>query len=275
MSRNIKQVVNSKKPYCKVCHDAGKPESEYSSHWVKSLPDRTGKTSITCPTLLSTECRYCFKHGHTAKFCPVIEKNNKEKEKAERRQKAEEARENIKSKTVAQKKPSSLFELLAEDSSDKEDAVVVSKKMPTEEKVSKKIPVVVEEFPALGVPAKKVEISLPKVQPEMKTGWAAALAKPKEDIFMRDLEERSIMKQLPQSALKRQTSVAPMPPMPPAAKERDYNKKIYTKSWADWTDSDSDEEEDYNPSAFVKNTVPNSFKAVESICVEDNWDEDW
>jgi hypothetical protein len=40
-------------------------------------------------------------------------------------------------------------------------------------------------------------------------------------------------------------------------------------------DSDSDEEEDYNPSAFVKNTVPNSFKPVESICVEDNWDEDW
>jgi hypothetical protein len=203
----------------------------------------------------------------------VIEKNNKEREKAERRQKAEEARENIKSKSVAQKKPSSLFELLAEDSSDKEDAVVVSKKMPAEAKVSKKIPAVVEEFPALGFPAKKVEISLPKVQPEMKTGWAAALAKPKEDIFMREIEERSMIKQLPQSALKHQTSVAQVAPL---AKVRDYSKKIYTKSWADWTDSDSDEEEEVKqPSAFVKNTAPNMYKASEPLCVEDNWDEDW
>jgi hypothetical protein len=53
-----------------VCHDAGKPESEYANHWVKDL---NGKT--TCPTLLNTECRYCFKRGHTAKFCS---KNNKE-----------------------------------------------------------------------------------------------------------------------------------------------------------------------------------------------------
>ena len=61
------------KPFCKVCQDAGKPESEYASHWVKDL---TGKT--TCPTLLNTECRYCFKLGHTAKFCDNLIKVNKE-----------------------------------------------------------------------------------------------------------------------------------------------------------------------------------------------------
>jgi hypothetical protein len=60
-----------KKPYCKVCHDSGKPESEYTNHWVKDL---NGKT--TCPTLLNTECRYCFKRGHTAKFCSTLAKNN-------------------------------------------------------------------------------------------------------------------------------------------------------------------------------------------------------
>ncbi len=64
MSRN-----NIKKPFCKVCHDAGKPESEYTSHWVKDL---TGKT--TCPTLLNTECRFCHKLGHTAKFCKELNK---------------------------------------------------------------------------------------------------------------------------------------------------------------------------------------------------------
>lgn len=68
--------MSVKKPYCKVCHDAGKPESEYGNHWVKDL---NGKT--TCPTLLNTECRYCFKRGHTTKFCSVLAKNNKENKK--------------------------------------------------------------------------------------------------------------------------------------------------------------------------------------------------
>jgi hypothetical protein len=85
MSRNAKISPSvNKKPYCKVCFDAGKPESEYTSHWVRTLPDRNGNSSVTCPTLLGTECRYCFKFGHTAKFCPVIEKNRKEKERADR-----------------------------------------------------------------------------------------------------------------------------------------------------------------------------------------------
>lgn len=72
MSRN----VSTKKPYmpyCKVCHDAGKPEKEYTNHWLK---DKNGKT--VCPTLLNTECRFCHKLGHTAKFCDVIKKKEKE-----------------------------------------------------------------------------------------------------------------------------------------------------------------------------------------------------
>ena len=64
MSRNTNNV---KKPYCKVCYDAGKSEREYTNHWVKDL---NGKT--TCPTLLNTECRYCHKFGHTSKFCDVL-----------------------------------------------------------------------------------------------------------------------------------------------------------------------------------------------------------
>ena len=62
--------MSIKKPYCKICHDAGKPEREYTNHWVKDL---NGKT--ICPTLLNTECRYCFKRGHTAKFCSALAKN--------------------------------------------------------------------------------------------------------------------------------------------------------------------------------------------------------
>ena len=70
-----------KKPYCKVCHDAGKNESEYSNHYVKSLPDRNGKTIVTCPTLLSINCRYCNQNGHTLKFCMELKNNQKNNQK--------------------------------------------------------------------------------------------------------------------------------------------------------------------------------------------------
>jgi hypothetical protein len=81
MSRN----VSAKKPYCKICHDAGKPEKEYTNHMLK---DRNGKT--VCPTLLNTECRFCHKLGHTAKFCDAPKKKEKkEKERSEYKPKPE------------------------------------------------------------------------------------------------------------------------------------------------------------------------------------------
>jgi hypothetical protein len=73
--------TNGKKPFCKVCQDAGKPESEYTSHFVRTLPDINGKSIVTCPVLNSTECRYCCQVGHTTKFCPVLEKNEKRNKK--------------------------------------------------------------------------------------------------------------------------------------------------------------------------------------------------
>ena len=51
--------------YCKVCHDAGRPKSEYTSHFVKDKKGPGGK--VVCPLLLNQECRYCHKKGHTLK----------------------------------------------------------------------------------------------------------------------------------------------------------------------------------------------------------------
>jgi Nanos RNA binding domain len=62
--------TTARTPYCKVCHDAGKPSSIYNSHYVK---DTTGK--VVCPTLNAVECRYCYKKGHTVKYCNVLKKN--------------------------------------------------------------------------------------------------------------------------------------------------------------------------------------------------------
>lgn len=61
---------NIKPKYCKVCHDTGKDEKTYTSHYVRETPDPTSR--IVCPTLLSMECKYCYKKGHTVKHCKVI-----------------------------------------------------------------------------------------------------------------------------------------------------------------------------------------------------------
>jgi hypothetical protein len=71
-SRNINATRNTAAtavaPYCKVCYDAGKPKSEYTSHFVKDQPGPQGK--VICPTLLNQACRICHKDGHTSSYCP-------------------------------------------------------------------------------------------------------------------------------------------------------------------------------------------------------------
>ena len=52
---------NNKIPFCKVCFDSGKPDT---NHWVK---DRSGK--VCCPTLIGLKCRLCGQCGHTVKYC--------------------------------------------------------------------------------------------------------------------------------------------------------------------------------------------------------------
>ena len=59
--------VSATKPYCKVCYDAGRPEQEYTSHFVKDQPGPQGK--VICPTLLNQACRICNKTGHTSSYC--------------------------------------------------------------------------------------------------------------------------------------------------------------------------------------------------------------
>ena len=56
--------------FCKVCKDAGKNEAVYTSHWVRDVPGPNGK--VVCPTLLSTQCKYCKATGHIIKFCPKL-----------------------------------------------------------------------------------------------------------------------------------------------------------------------------------------------------------
>jgi hypothetical protein len=225
MSRNTKITPVNKKPYCKVCFDAGKPDSEYTSHWVRSLPDRNGKSNVTCPTLLNTECRYCYKFGHTAKFCPTIKQQEKEREKAGRRAKATEV--NKTKPTVQEKKSGSSFAALMDsDSEEEETPVKVSK-------VSKPV----EDYPVLCSQVKKIEVELPKPQQETKTGWAAIVAKPAEAKKGVEPAKRTGLVML-SDYVKVEAKVEEKKPAPWVAKT-----PIITKRWADWSDSEDEEEE--------------------------------
>lgn len=73
-------------PYCKVCHDAGKEEAIYLSHFIRETKDPSSK--IVCPTLLSQQCRYCFKPGHTVKYCKEIKRLQFKKIQKEKKEKA-------------------------------------------------------------------------------------------------------------------------------------------------------------------------------------------
>ena len=118
-SRNSQNFSSARKPHCAHCQNTGETESVYASHWPKSLPDRTGKTTVTCPKLLQTECGYCYGFGHTRKFCDVLKANQKARELEDRRSKSEQQQPKQQPK---QQKVVTFggFAALADDSDDEE-----------------------------------------------------------------------------------------------------------------------------------------------------------
>ena len=72
------RATTTTKPYCRACHNAGKPIDEYTSHWTRSSPGSGGV--ITCPLILSSECGYCHQTGHWTKFCPVLAEREADEE---------------------------------------------------------------------------------------------------------------------------------------------------------------------------------------------------
>lgn len=59
--------------FCKVCHDAGKSKSVYTSHFPRRSPAHN--SPVVCPTLLSQSCNYCHKTGHTIRYCSTLATN--------------------------------------------------------------------------------------------------------------------------------------------------------------------------------------------------------
>lgn len=101
-------IVSTKKPFCKVCLDVGKQESEYTNHWTKN-----DKGKVICPTLLEMMCKYCFKKAHTVSYCPVLAKNKKREAFLEKKESFQNKKNINPSKTIT-----NLFQALEEDSDD-------------------------------------------------------------------------------------------------------------------------------------------------------------
>jgi len=214
MSHNVKNV-NASAPiqkYCKVCHDAGKSEAEYRSHFIRETRDPSSK--ITCPTLLALECRYCYKNGHTVKYCPVLkdkEKHRKRKESSARRIEAQQKTE-VKPKGKSTK--SNVFDCLDSDS---EEEVVVQKP-------------VKEEFPVLCEPV------LTRTQ-SVSMNYAAVLSKP---VAIKPVQPKqyAIKEVIVYTAEQAEANAK-------AEAASTYPKASTMKSWADWSDSE-DEDDNYS-----------------------------
>ena len=137
LNMNAKKNTNvvEQKPFCKVCHDAGKSEIEYTSHYVRS--DLGPKAKVVCPTLLSLECRYCFVKGHTVSCCPVLKQQKNAEKKAVARADFAEASE--KAPTKAPKKATNSFGALDHDSDEEAKEVKVKEEFPVLCGVVKKV----------------------------------------------------------------------------------------------------------------------------------------
>jgi len=115
MSSRMSKSNSVVKKYCKVCHDSGKSEKEYTSHFTRENRDPNAR--IICPILKALECRYCCKSGHTVKYCPVL----KNKETNKNYKKKEKNKKDINNKVTNEKKEeTNKFACLYDEESDDE-----------------------------------------------------------------------------------------------------------------------------------------------------------
>lgn len=240
MSRNNNNNKNkntvSDQKYCKVCQDAGKSEAEFRSHFTRESRDPNSK--VTCPLLLALECRYCYKNGHTVKYCPIIkerEKQNKREEASYRHYEMGKKASNPIEKT--KQAPKNAFTCLNCDSDDEDNNKPLT-----------------EEFPELV----KANITVLNTNNNKNSNYAAALATA--------VPEPKVVKSVPIAIpLSLPNTTVPVP-----TKKIEFPNIIQKTSMLSWADEESDssddeeeeeeEEQEYNNSPMnSKNTMVNGY----------------
>jgi len=221
------KVNTPRKPNCKVCQDAGKPETEWA-HWPK---DKTGKT--TCPTLLSQKCRYCDKSGHTVKYCPKLAKDNADNERREKQSNKQGKKTQPQVQSQPQQK-NNRFELLLDD--DDEDNEEIRNECKS--KIMKED----QEYPQLCGPSKVKYTS-------NKATFSEMVSKPKE---VYEEEKRTQDEERLIQAIKTGMVVLKQKPYTEAVKPAPQPKPI--KRYAKWTDADDDSSSDEEDNDKVVST---------------------
>ena len=204
--------MSSVKSFCKICFDAGKPESEYSSHFVKSERGRNGK--VVCPTLLNLNCTYCDKKGHTKSYCLELKNDKKRSEKAFKRSefvmKPKEEIKKVEKKNV-------FAALDSESESEGEDDYP-------------------EEFPALSA--------------------NVTIREHQKKVSFAEMAKKTAVVEV----------VSPVVAAVVAAEEKEARKPITAmRSWAEWSDSESDEEDNFEANGYKES------KAYQGYVEETDW----
>jgi len=201
------KTATNAKPFCKVCQDAGKPESVYTSHFVRSTAQPGG--IVTCPTLLALECRFCHKTGHTVKYCTILEERKKMEKKREKQQ-VRTLRENTPTNKNTEKvynynnNNTNVFACLDSDSEDEKEETI--------------------DQPTVNVTLTETPVT-----------YASILSKPKPEQELKSVQE-------PKLEVLPKPDQAPKPDQEPKPKQGNWSFKMPTKSWADWTDSEDEED---------------------------------
>lgn len=146
MSRTNNTKQQSNKPFCKVCFDAGKTESEYTSHYVRKTTDPNSE--LLCPVLKATECRYCHQMGHTISRCAVREQNNSRRRQDVAHAPVQVAQQQQQAPLATQvKKSNNKYAAFEEDEDD--EVVHEQEQAPLASQVQEQAPIDDAEFPSL------------------------------------------------------------------------------------------------------------------------------
>jgi hypothetical protein len=248
MSYIRKQSVAKK--FCKVCQDAGKSESEYTSHFVRDSPGPNGK--VICPTLLSQNCRGCGINGHTYKYCPTI--NNNVKENC-REQRWKQAEEKLVQSVKAPQEKKEVKEIVVK--SGKYASIVMSSSSDEE-----------DDAPAKKIAHKKARILDDDEKEEVNivpaNTYASRLlapAPPKvENPKVKFLEEVEMKEPVVEVAQRTYTR-----------EEKEEIKNLVKKAFTtkcSWDDSSSDEESDDEEEEEEKQVIPQAPKVLKPIVLK-------
>jgi len=160
------------KKFCSVCHKAGKSEREYTSHFTKSIPGPNG--IVICPTILSSECKFCFQLGHWAseEYCPALRQKKKQEKKEEYNRAKQQAQPVIVAASttrISHLKQISAYGALAYDSdSDDEPTPSPTEDFPPLGNASTKARVLPTAFSYADMAKKEAPIVVREEEPDLK-----------------------------------------------------------------------------------------------------------